>query len=97
VERFFGYVKLTVFLAVAATVLTFCCDWIVLCYRIGTKSGGFGAVTVHRTITSSLKSGKYDIYPLPPEDQVCVNSLFPHQGYPACWYLRRHDHVTTQL
>lgn len=24
-----------------------------------------------------------------PETQTCVRSLFPHLGYPPCWYLRR--------
>ena len=25
-----------------------------------------------------------------PEAQTCVHSLFPHFGYPPCWYLSRH-------
>jgi hypothetical protein len=25
-----------------------------------------------------------------PENQTCVQSLFPHLGCTPCWYLRRH-------
>ncbi len=32
-----------------------------------------------------------------PYDQPCVNALFPHEGIPPCWYVRRHTQRRTNL
>jgi hypothetical protein len=32
-----------------------------------------------------------------PEDETCVNTLFPHQQMPPCWYLRRHTQQRISL
>jgi hypothetical protein len=49
-------------------------------------------VTVRPTYDVGLKSGKSDFYILDAQQMTCVNSLFPHMGYPPCWYLRKHTH-----
>ena len=36
------------------------------------------------------KNGKVEYQFGAPEEQPCVNSLFPHFGYAPCWYVRRH-------
>lgn len=36
------------------------------------------------------RNGKTEIIMLDPEDDVCVESLFPHLGDAPCWYLRKH-------
>ena len=30
-------------------------------------------------------------------DRPCANTLFPHSGYPPCWYLRRHKEQQTKI
>ena len=52
-----------------------------------------GTVVVRRYYAATTKNGKPDFYFNPPEAETCVHALFPHFGYPPCWYLRRH---TTQ-
>ena len=52
----------------------------------------YGSVTVTRTYAVPEKDPKKeDYFFIPPEAQTCVNSLFPHFGYPPCWYLKRHQ------
>lgn len=51
----------------------------------------YGSVVVSRTYAVPEKNmKKEDYFFLDPETQTCVNALFPHFGYPPCWYLRRH-------
>jgi len=52
------------------------------------KSGdAFGTVTVYYSTT--LKSGKTEIFFDQPQTETCVNSLFPHLGDRPCWYASR--------
>jgi hypothetical protein len=50
-----------------------------------------GSVMVKRYYAVGLKNGKTEMYYADPENQMCVNSIFPHLGYTPCWYLRRHN------
>lgn len=51
----------------------------------------YGSVTVSQTLAVPLKDNKKEEYFFqPPQAETCVNSLFPHFGYPTCWYLQRH-------
>lgn len=47
-------------------------------------------VTVRRYYAVEKKANKVEYIFDSARDQTCVNSLFPHQGQPACWYVRRH-------
>ena len=47
-------------------------------------------VTVRRYYAIEKKANKVEYIFDSERDQACVNSLFPHLGAPACWYLRRH-------
>lgn len=52
----------------------------------------YGSVVVTQTYAVPEKDPKKeDYFFVPPEAQTCVNALFPHFGYPPCWYLRRHQ------
>jgi hypothetical protein len=54
----------------------------------------FGSVQMVRLYAIPLKNGgtEYELDARQPELTVsCVNSLFPHLGYGACWYLRRNS------
>jgi hypothetical protein len=33
----------------------------------------------------------------PMESETCVHSLFPHLGYPPCWYVQRRAKTPTQM
>jgi len=78
---------------VAAFALLFALSWIgdysVLRLRIATHHGGTGTVTVNSVDAVHLKNGKTEFYDSGPQDQPCVESLFPHLGQPTCWKLRR--------
>lgn len=52
------------------------------------KSGdAFGTVTTFYSTT--LKSGKTEVFFDQPQTEMCVNSLFPHLGHRPCWYVTR--------
>lgn len=50
----------------------------------------FGQVTVHRYYALHKSRDKMSIVNTEPEAQTCVHAVFPHAGYPPCWYLARH-------
>lgn len=50
----------------------------------------FSTVTVRRYYAVEKKANKVEYIFDSARDQACVNSLFPHLGQPACWYVRRH-------
>jgi hypothetical protein len=53
-------------------------------------ANAFGSVPVRSYLAVRQKNGKPEYYFLDPQNQACVRSLFPHLGYPPCWYVRRH-------
>ncbi len=77
---------LSVLLVVAAYAL----DYGVLRYKIATKRAPFGTVTVQPYDAVPQKNHKTQFLLEDPQDQTCVNSLFPHMGDSPCWYLTRH-------
>ncbi len=50
----------------------------------------FGSVIVTRYYEIPHKNGKTEFVFQPTQLQQCVHSLFPHGGFPPCWYLSRH-------
>lgn len=69
-------------------------DYLQLRYRIWRDKQPYGTVTVQIMYAISEKgspgANKTEYSSGDPQDQTCVNSLFPHLGYSPCWYLRRH-------
>jgi hypothetical protein len=52
----------------------------------------FETVTALRILAIDEKGNKteYSVDPLQPQQTaVCVHALFPHNGDPPCWYLKR--------
>ncbi len=50
----------------------------------------FGTVDVQPYYAIHLKNKKTEFdFDVPTQTQVCVRSLFPHMGYPPCWYASR--------
>jgi hypothetical protein len=70
--------------------LAFVIDAALLRYSEHLGHEAFSTVTVHPYYSFPRKDKKIELMFDDPRDQTCVNSLFPHMGYPACWYLRRH-------
>ena len=64
-------------------------DYLSVRFRIPPGREPLGSVKVQTTYAVKQKGGKIEFYFNPPQDQVCVNSIFPHLGYSPCWYLRR--------
>ena len=69
------------------------------CVRIPLPPGHavLSTVVVRPYYDVGLKSGKSDLYFLDPQNQTCVNSLFPHMGFNPCWYVRKHTHPRIKM
>ena len=65
-------------------------DYAVLRYRIAANKNPFETVTVKPYYAVPQKNHRTEFLPSDPQDQACVNSLFPHLGNLPCWYLIRH-------
>ena len=71
----------------AALVLIYAGDYLWLRARLP-KS--VATVEVQPYYAVPQRNGKVEIILLDPEDDACVESLFPHRGDAPCWYLRKH-------
>jgi hypothetical protein len=79
--------KRAVLVVVVLLVVAFLVDYI----QLGANSNALGTVSVKRYYAVGLKNGKTEMMYAEPENQTCVNSVFPHRGFYPCWYLRRHN------
>jgi hypothetical protein len=77
-------------LVVIIVALVYAGDYVSLRYRIPGNRAQFGTVSVREMYAIHEKNNKTEYQFTPAQDQVCVNSLFPHFGDPPCWYLQRH-------
>ena len=83
------FARLVVY-AVLLVALVYAGDYVSVRYRIPHNRSQFGTVAVTEMYAIHEKNSKTEYQFPPPQDQACVQSLFPHFGYPPCWYLRRH-------
>ena len=83
------YLKWTLVTIVAIAALIYLSDY--LWFRVrearDVAGGPFANVTVYYQTT--LKNGKQELFYTNPTNLPCVDSLFPHEGFAPCWYLRR--------
>lgn len=93
-RRIFFAVILSV---VAVAALAFGVDYAVFRFRAATTRDAYGSVTVSHYYAILQKNGKTQFIFDPPQAQICVNALFPHQGGLPCWYLRRHPEQRTDI
>jgi len=82
-------IKRDIALAALSLCVLYAGDYLFLRIRIFGRRDPMGTVTVQTNYAVKQKNGKTEFYFNPPQDQACVNSIFPHLGYPPCWYLRR--------
>ena len=79
--------RLLVAMAVALGVL-WMGDWAVLRVRVS-RGTAYRTVQVNQFLATPLKGNKveYDLMGTVP--MTCSRSIFPQQGNPACWWLKR--------
>jgi hypothetical protein len=65
-------------------------DWAVLRYRVS-HGAAFDSVEVDQFLATSLKGNKEQYDMIGSFQQSCSRSIFPQQGKPACWWVRRHS------
>jgi hypothetical protein len=80
--------RIVLLLAVALAAL-YAGDYLSLRYRIPNHREQFGVVKVRRYYAIPQKNNRLEYTFDAPENQTCVQSLFPHLGCTPCWYLRR--------
>jgi hypothetical protein len=59
-------------------------------YRVKSNQHPYSALTVQIYYAIQEKNGKTEYDFQPPQQESCVNSLFPYGGYSPCWYEREH-------
>lgn len=74
----------------AAAALIYVSDFGILEFRIVANRNPYGSVNVRTYYEIQEKNARTEYVFGSSQDQPCVNSLIPHKGLPACWYLRRH-------
>lgn len=78
------------FIAVVLTIaVVYACDYLVLRFRVATNRQPYGTVTVRPYYAVPQKDHKTEFLFDDPQDETCVNALFPHLGDSPCWYLTR--------
>ncbi len=81
--------KRTLVILLLSSSVLYVGDYLAVRFRIPRSHAAFGVVKVQTTYAVKQKDGKTEFYFNPPENHVCVHSLFSHMGYTPCWYLSR--------
>jgi hypothetical protein len=90
-------VKRLLLTAGAFLAVVYAGDYALLRYRVSANSAAFDTVTVKPYYAVPRKDNKLEYLPDDPQDETCVNSLFPHLGDSPCWYLRTHTKQRVDL
>jgi hypothetical protein len=77
-------------IALAAFAVVYAGDYLSLRFRIPSHREQYGSVEVQRLYEIALKNRKTEYMSEEPKVEQCVNSLFPHFGCSACWWLEGH-------
>lgn len=88
--------KRTLVATVALVAIVFAGDYGALRLReVYPRLGAaYDSVQMERLYAIPLKNGRieYELDARQPEVTVsCVRAVFPHQGFPPCWYVRRNS------
>ncbi len=70
-------------------------DYAVCRYRLS-RGRGLDSIDVGYLDVIPQKGGRTEFVDAGTQPQTCVNSIFPHFGYPPCWCLRRHREQRTK-
>ncbi len=88
--------RILLWVAVALVAL-YVGDYVSVRYRIPGNREQFGTVRVRRYYAIPEKNNRIEFNFDKPENQTCIQSLFPHMGCTPCWYLRRHTQQRIDL
>jgi thiosulfate dehydrogenase (quinone) large subunit len=83
-------IRRILFTTVLLTCLVYGGDYVSLQLQIPDHRAQFGTVMVQRDNAVPLKNRSTEYMFDQPVPVTCVYSLFPHFGYPPCWYVSRH-------
>lgn len=86
-----------ILIVLGTAALAYGLDFTIFEIRTATNRNPYGSVTVNHYYAVLQKNGKTQFIFDPPQDQTCVNALFPHQGSLPCWYLSRHPDRRTDI
>jgi len=75
--------------ALGLALVVYAGDYVSLRFRIPPREP-YGMVQVRHYYAVKLKNKNTEYLFDEPQDQTCVNSLFPHEGDTPCWYLVQH-------
>jgi hypothetical protein len=74
----------------AAALFAFSGDYLLFRFRLSRNRDPFGSVTVQVYYAIQEKNSRTEYMYKSTEQQACAHSLFPHSGFPPCWYAHRH-------
>jgi len=77
---------------VGLTALVYAGDFVWFEFRIHNARPNDPLETVTFFYATGVKGGKVEVFYDQPQTQICVHSIFPHQGYKPCWRFNR-SHV----
>lgn len=75
---------------VAIAALSYAFDYLYWRVRVAAGRSPYDTVTVQYYYAIGEKNGKTEYDFQPPQQETCVNALFPHSGFSPCWYERKH-------
>jgi hypothetical protein len=88
---------LSVTTLIALCALLYASDYLLWRYKLATGHRPYGTVMVQFYYAIEEKNGKTEYDFQPPQADTCVNALFPHAGYPPCWYERKHTEKAIKI
>jgi hypothetical protein len=74
---------------VALLVLVYAVDEALLRHKMANPDRSVAYGTVTSFLGTGTKGGRVEIFTDQPQVETCVHSLFPHDGYRACWYVSK--------
>lgn len=77
---------------VALAALVYAGDFVWFEIRMHNRKPNDPQETITFFYATGVKGGKVEVFYDQPQTQVCVHSIFPHQGYKPCWRFNR-SHV----
>jgi hypothetical protein len=89
-NRMKRYLMRTLIVLIAAPVLTYAADFVVLKIRVATNHNPYGTVTVRSYYSIAKKNNRVEYDYIGTEDEICTHSLFPQSRHDPCWYASSH-------
>ncbi len=89
-RRFLTILTRTLLIVFLLLAVVYAGEDISIRYRVPKGRNPFGTISTQIYYAVTQKNRSVEFYFDPPKQQVCVRSIFPHLGYPPCWYLSGH-------